>query len=141
SRHQVDFKIEQFLVEEQIEGWMAELIVGVRRHEQFGLVLLIGAGGTLVEMIDDVATLLLPTNRAAIARALSKLRVAKLLWEFRDRRGGDVESLLQTVLSVAEFAEANRHRLLELDVNPLFVLPPGLGTVAVDGMMLVADTC
>ena len=55
---------EQFLIERQMTGAVAELIIGVKRDDLFGLVLVIGAGGILVEMVEDAATLLLPVTRA-----------------------------------------------------------------------------
>ena len=51
---------------------MAELIVGLHRDPQFGLVMVVGMGGTLVELVEDAATFLLPTDRASVAAALGK---------------------------------------------------------------------
>src|SRR5262249_52265935 len=75
--------IEQLLIERQVTGAVAELIVGIKRDPAFGLALVIGSGGVLVEMVADSATLLLPTTPAAIAEALSGLRVARLLAGYR----------------------------------------------------------
>ncbi len=117
---------------------VAELIVGITRDPQFGLALVLGAGGVLVEMVRDSATLLLPTDRAAVERALSGLRIAKLLAGYRGRAAGDMAAAVDAVLAVAAFAEAERDRLIELDVNPLFVLPVGRGAVAVDALIVLA---
>ena len=76
---------ERFLVERQVSGVVAELIVGVKRDPQFGLVLVVGAGGILVEMMEDAATLLLPAGRAEIEAALGALRVARLLRGYRGK--------------------------------------------------------
>lgn len=121
-----------FLVERMIEGGVAELIVGLKRDERFGLALVIGSGGTLANLVKDRVTLLLPSSREAVTRALDSLRVAKLLEGFSGRLRGDREGAIDAVMAVAAFAEANLDRLVELDVNPLIVLPQGEGAVAAD---------
>ncbi|MGE3969361.1 MAG: acetate--CoA ligase family protein [Dongiaceae bacterium] len=137
ARYKPGAKAERFLVERQVAGAVAELIVGVKRDPQFGPVLVVGAGGILVEMIEDAATLLLPTTRAEVAAALGGLRVAKLLRGYRGKPAGDSEAAIDAVMAVAAYAEANRDRLVELDVNPLMVLPEGEGAVAVDALVLL----
>jgi acyl-CoA synthetase (NDP forming) len=129
---------ELFLVERMAPAPVAELIVGVTRDPQFGLALVVGAGGVLVEMVKDSATLLLPTDRDAVARALAGLKVAKLIAGYRGRPAGDMAAAIDAVMAVAAFAEDARDRLIELDVNPLFVLPEGQGVVAVDALIVRA---
>ncbi len=128
-----------FLVERMVPGAVAELIVGVKRDPAFGLALVLGSGGVLVELLRDSATLLLPTDRRSVEQALSTLKGAPLLYGFRGRPRGDVEALVDAVMAVADFAEAHRESLIELDVNPLLVLPEGLGrnrgAVAVDALI------
>ena len=70
ARYQPGLVPERFLVERQVSGAVAELIVGLHRDPQFGLVMVVGMGGTLVELVEDAATLLLPTDRAGVAAAL-----------------------------------------------------------------------
>jgi acyl-CoA synthetase (NDP forming) len=139
ARYQPGLAAEQFLIEKQVTNAVAELIVGVKRDPSFGLVLVIGAGGILVEMVQDAASLLLPTDRAEVERAIRGLKVAKLLAGFRGRPAGDVAAVIDAVMAVAGFAEAHRDRLIELDVNPLLVLPRGQGAVAVDALVALAQ--
>ena len=128
---------EQFLIERQMTGAVAELIIGVKRDDLFGLVLVIGAGGILVEMVEDAATLLLPVTRDAVAGAVQGLRVAKLLRGYRGKPAGDIDAVIDAVMAVAAFAEANRANLVELDVNPLLVMPKGEGAIAVDALVVM----
>lgn len=118
---------EAFLVERMIVGAVAELIVGVKRDPAFGLALVLGSGGVLVELLRDSATLLLPTDRRAVERALAGLKSAPLLAGFRGRPKADMKAVIDAVMAVAAFAEAHRAQLVELDVNPLLVLPEGAG--------------
>ena len=123
------------LVERMVEGAVAEVLVGVAADAQFGLALVLGSGGTLVELARDSYTLLLPTTRAEIAEALDSLKVARLMAGYRGRPEGDREAVIEAVLAIAAFAEARRGRLAELDVNPLMVLPRGQGAVVADVMI------
>jgi acyl-CoA synthetase (NDP forming) len=139
--------VEQLLIERMAPKPVAELIVGVTRDPQFGLALVVGAGGVLVEMVQDAVTLLLPTDRPSIEQALARLKIAKLMAGYRGGPPADVAAAADAVMAIAAFAEAERHRLVELDVNPLFVLPVDdlaggrerPGAIAVDALVVVAD--
>ena len=122
------------LVERMTRGAVCELLVGIRTDAQFGMALVIGAGGVLAELLRDTATLLLPTTRAAIEAALTGLRVAALIDGFRGR-SGDRRAAVDAILAIARFAESRAGDLVDLDVNPLLVLPPGQGAVAVDALI------
>ena len=86
-------------------------------------------------MFEDAATLLLPTDRAAVERAVAGLRIARLLAGYRGRPAGDIAAAVDAALAVAAFAEAHRDRLVELDVNPLLVLRQG--AVAADALIVM----
>jgi acyl-CoA synthetase (NDP forming) len=123
----------RFLVERMVSGVVAELIVGARRDPQFGQALTLGAGGVLVEMQQDSATLLLPVSRAEALAALRSLRIWPLLAGYRGRPGADLEALLDAIEVVAGYCQSQADRLIELDVNPLLALPGGV--LAVDALI------
>ncbi len=130
---------ERFLVERMVGGAVAELIIGIKRDPQFGLALVIGAGGVQVELTGDSRTLLLPCTEQDLEEALDSLKVSRLIAGFRGRPAGDRAAILEAMRVVAAFAEAQSARLIELDVNPLMVLPRGAGVVAVDALIRLAD--
>ncbi len=123
---------DELLVERMVTGAVAELIIGITRDPQFGLALVVGAGGILTELLQDSATLLLPTNRNEIETALKSIKIWKLVKDFRGK-SGDAEAVIAAVEAIARFADAHADGLEELDVNPLLVLPNG--TVAVDALV------
>ena len=129
---------DRFLVEQMATQVVAEIIVGVQRDAQFGLSLTVGAGGILVELLQDAQTLLFPVARDEVLQALQSLKVWPLLAGFRGKAAGDVEALLDAVLAIAAYAHAHAHTLLELDVNPVLVLPAGQGVLAVDVLIRLA---
>jgi succinyl-CoA synthetase beta subunit len=129
-------RFSRFLVERMITGAAAELIVGVTRDPQFGLALTIGAGGVLVELLADSATLLLPVGRADIAAALRGLRCFALLEGYRGGVRADREALIDAIVAIAAFAQAHADRLLEMDVNPL--LAGAQACTAVDALVRLA---
>jgi len=136
SRYKPGAKPERFLIERMVSDVVAELIVGVKRDAQFGLILVVGAGGILVEMVEDAATLLLPATREDVAKAIAGLKIAKLLKGYRGKPAGDIEAVVDAVMAIAGYANAHRDKLVELDVNPLMVLPKGRGVMAVDALVV-----
>ena len=123
------------LVERFTPDIVAELIVGLHRDPQLGLLLTVGSGGTFVELAADSATLLLPVSEAEVRAALSGLRCAPVLEGYRGRTPADVDAAVAAILGIARFAVEHRDRLEELDVNPLGVRARGRGAVALDALI------
>ena len=119
----------EVLVERMVTGAVAELIVGLTSDPQFGMALVVGAGGILTELLKDSVTVILPTTRPEIERALSSLKVWKLVQGFSGK-SGDRAAVITAVEAVAAFADAHQGLIDELDVNPLLVLSDS--AVAVD---------
>jgi acetyl-CoA synthetase len=130
---------DSLLVEEMVSDGVAEILVGMTVDPQFGQVLLLGAGGVLTELLRDTVTLLPPFTAESVHEALKRLKVFKLLVGFRGKPPGDVPALLATVLACTRYAETNLESLLELDINPVIVRPAGLGAVAVDALIRLAE--
>ena len=124
-----------YLVEKMIPQPVAELIVGARRDPVAGPVLTIGAGGILVELLDDAAILTLPATEEAIREAIAGLKAGRLLDGYRGRPKGDVAALADIVAAAASYVVANASKLEELDINPIMVLPEGHGAVAADALI------
>lgn len=129
----------RFLVEPMISDAVGELIVGLKQDARFGPALIIGTGGILVNLINDSATLLLPTHREAVEASLASLKGITLLQGYRGRAEGDLDAVVDAVLAVARFAEAHWDTVTELDINPLMVRPQGLGVVAADALVRVSE--
>ena len=127
---------ETVLVEEMIGDAVCELIIGVTRDPQFGLALIVGAGGILTELLQDTATMLLPASRSDMERALKSLKIARLIHGFRGK-SADLEAALDAIQTIARFAADHATTLEELDINPLIVLEPGKGAIAADALIRI----
>lgn len=127
------------LVEEMIPAGVAELLLGVSFDPQFGHYLVIGIGGTLVELIADSQILLLPASDDQIRVALNGLRMAKLLTGYRDRPVADVDAVVACAQSLSAFVLDQREHLLEVDINPLIVGANGAGAKAADALIVYRE--
>ena len=116
---------DRFLIEAMAPRPMAELLVNLRRDAQFGLVMTLGAGGVLVELLQDAETLLLPSREADILAALQRLKIARLLNGFRGGPKADMPALAGFLARLAAtFAAtfaAKAGALTEVEINPLFI--------------------
>ncbi|HWF96334.1 MAG TPA: acetate--CoA ligase family protein [Xanthobacteraceae bacterium] len=122
--------LDGFLVQEMVEG--IEVIVGAKLDPLFGPILVVGAGGILVELVKDVACRLLPVGPQEARAMIGELKVAKLLAGFRGRPTADVDALIAAICGLSDFYLDHRHLLTDFEINPLIVLPKGQGVRAVD---------
>ncbi|MCZ7676463.1 MAG: bifunctional acetate--CoA ligase family protein/GNAT family N-acetyltransferase [Roseovarius sp.] len=112
-----------------------ELVVGVSRDPVFGPVILFGAGGTMVEVLQDSAVSLPPLNQVLADRLINRTRVARVLGAFRDRAAVDRAAVIEVLLRVSEMV-CELPQVVELDINPLIAGPGGV--LAVDARIRVA---
>jgi len=104
----------------RIEPHDRELLIGVFRDPIFGPVIAFGAGGTLVEIINDKALALPPLNRFIAENLLKHTRVYKMLGEFRHMHQANIEDIIDILLKVSEMVCELPH-IREMDINPLMV--------------------
>ena len=130
------------------DGWLVqemardglEVFAGVNRDPDFGLVLAFGAGGVLVEALDDAALRPLPLREGDAAAMIAETRAGALLGGFRGRPPGDVDALARSLEALADFAWAEREGIAEVDVNPIVVRERGRGCVVVDALIVPCPT-
>jgi acyl-CoA synthetase (NDP forming) len=112
-----------------------ELIVGGKRDPRFGPLVLVGLGGVLAEVLDDVAVALAPVAEAEAEWLVRSLHGAAVLAGVRGRPAVDIAAAARAVAALSR-AFAACPALEELDVNPLLVLPDG--AVALDARTVLA---
>ncbi|MBH5387464.1 MULTISPECIES: acetate--CoA ligase family protein [Bradyrhizobium] len=130
---------DQFLVQEMISGGV-EIILGMHR-DALGTAILLGMGGVAAELFKDTTMRLLPPEGGlglSEARAMARNLVTwPLLDGFRGRPKCDVEALAEAVVAFSRMVAQLGDRLAEAEINPVFVLPAGLGVRAADGLVVL----
>jgi acyl-CoA synthetase (NDP forming) len=113
----------ELLVQEQIATGL-EMIVGVSRDPLLGPLVMVGLGGKLVELLEDVAFGIVPLTDADIEDMLRSLKSYALLDGYRGMPALDLEALRQVLHRVSALAE-DLPEIAEIDLNPVFVLKTG----------------
>ena len=131
-------RINGALVQEMVSGGV-EVIVGVSYDEQLGPVLLFGTGGVMVEVYNDVALRHCPITRSEALGMINQVKGSRLLKGFRGAVPADVDALAEVLVRVSQMAAQLEGTLSELDINPLMVLPEGLGVKAADALVLFKE--
>jgi len=131
----------RFLVQEMVKGG-TELILGMHR-DALGTAILLGMGGVTAELFKDTTMRLLPAEGGlARSEALAMARELKtwpLLDGFRGRPKADVQALVDAIVAFSSMAAQLGDRLIEAEINPVFVLPEGSGVRAADGVVVLAN--
>ncbi|MGN6278806.1 MAG: bifunctional acetate--CoA ligase family protein/GNAT family N-acetyltransferase [Sphingomonas sp.] len=137
SREHPDASISGFEVEPMVARPHArELLVGMARDPTFGPYLVVGAGGTAVELLRDRAIGLPPLDAVLARDMIDATRIGRLLAAYRGVPAANVDAVIATLEAlstlVADFPE-----IAELDINPLVVDPDGV--IALDARLRIAE--
>ena len=114
-----------------------ELILGLKRDASFGPAVVVGFGGVLAEVLDDVAIRLAPVSREQALAMLGDLRGARLLDGVRGRPPVDRLALADLIVALSCLGDA-RPDIVEIDLNPVIASPDGV--LAVDALVVLAAT-
>jgi acetate---CoA ligase (ADP-forming) len=109
-----------------------ELAVGIARDPDLGPLIVVGAGGVLVELLADRAVALPPVDERTARQMISELRVSRLLAGVRGAPPADLDAVARAITGISTLAADLGDKLLALDVNPLICGPHG--AVAVDAL-------
>ena len=120
------------MVAEQIPDGV-EIGLGMFDDERFGPVVMISAGGRLIETMADRVAVLPPIDGAGAMRALDRLRIRPVLDGVRGRPPTDVDALVEVIARFSELAADGAGQIKAMDVNPVIVGPAG--AVAVDALI------
>ncbi len=129
--YKADARIDGIEVHEMVTGGV-EAIVGAREDALYGPMLLVGSGGVLVELLEDVALAMLPLEEDEIAQRISSLKLAKLLAGYRGRPAADQAALVKTSAALGRFFLDHREKISDIEINPLVARENGRGVVALD---------
>ena len=109
-----------------------ELALGIVRDEVFGPIVVVAAGGVMIELLADKVTALPPLDRDTARGLLASLEIGGLLEGRRGMPPRDLEAAARAIIGMGELASHLGHVIESIDLNPLILLESGC--VAVDAL-------
>jgi acyl-CoA synthetase (NDP forming) len=119
--------LEGFVVQEMASGGV-EVLVGAATDPVFGPVVAVGSGGVAVELTRDIAVRVAPVTDRDAHEMLRELATFPLLDGFRGAPAMDVPALEDVILRIGALAD-HHPEIVEMDCNPVIVLPRGIAVV------------
>jgi acyl-CoA synthetase (NDP forming) len=113
-----------------------EVMVGVTQDPLFGPLIAFGLGGIYVEVLADVCFRVTPLTDRDAAEMVRAIRGYRLLQGYRGHPPADLPALEQLLLRVSRLVE-ELPEISEIDLNPVFALPPGQGCQVADARILI----
>lgn len=121
----IGFAVQPMIVRKQAQ----ELILGVSQDPVFGPVLMFGAGGTAVEVMNDTCVALPPIDEAMALELIGRTRIGKLLAGYRDRKPADHAAIAHALCAMSQIV-VDLPCIKSMDINPL--LADNAGIIALD---------
>ncbi|SHD77666.1 acetate--CoA ligase family protein [Schnuerera ultunensis] len=131
-------KINGILVQEMLSKGL-ELIVGVNNDPIYGPMVLCGLGGVFVEIFKDVALYPAPLNHIEAMNMIKSLKAYPLLTGYRSSEELDIEALTDLIVKVSDFAVKNKDKVVEVDINPVFLYEKGKKLSVADALILIQE--
>ena len=138
SRKAPEATIEGVIVQKMASRGV-EMAIGVVRDEDFGPLIMVSAGGILLEIFKDVVFSPLPLDRMDARAMIGRLKSRAALGAVRGAPPADIAALETLLVAVASFFETSGQGLAEIEFNPVIVLPEGQGVRAVDFLVVPAS--
>ncbi len=136
-RYRPEARIDGVLAQEMASG--TEVIIGAVDDAYFGPTVMFGLGGILTEVLHDVTHRFAPFDLATAHDMLNDIKGAALLRGYRGSQALDVDALADILARVSLLIADHADRIKEIDINPLFVRPCGLGVVAADALIVLHE--
>jgi acetate---CoA ligase (ADP-forming) len=113
-----------------------EVVVGLKRDEQFGPVIMVGSGGVLVELLADISFLVPPFDERAVRAALRRTEALDVLLRgFRGKPEADRDALVNFLIKFGTLSQSLSDVADEIEMNPVMVMPKGEGAYIVDALV------
>jgi len=125
------------LLVQRMEIGLAEAIIGYRDDPVVGPIVLVGAGGTLAELYEDVAIELAPVDEVLAAAMIERVKGLAIVRGYRNLPRGDVAALARAAAALSRLALVPGRPVREAEVNPIIVKRDGV--VAVDALVVRKD--
>ncbi len=129
-------ELDGILVCQQVSGG-TELVAGLQRDPEMGLVVMVGTGGVLLELVHDVAFAPVPLSKSQALELLQSTRASTLLEGYRGSKPHDLGKIADVLVALGNLAHDLRDVIESVDINPL-VSRAGHDPVALDAVVAIA---
>lgn len=126
--------VDGVLVAPMVKGGV-EVIIGARIDALFGPMVMVGLGGTMVEVLKDVSFCLAPLSLSEARNALDRLHGARILDGVRGHPAADKEALAEALVRLGDFAAKHAGSIKSVEINPLIVKAKGNGVIGLDALI------
>jgi acetate---CoA ligase (ADP-forming) len=133
-----DARIEGVLVQKMAPKGH-ELVIGMVNDAIFGPIMMVGFGGTMVELMGDVLHRPAPVDVAEATEMLLSLKSAPLLQGFRGSTPIDIAPVAKLVATLSQAALAYRERIAEMELNPVILHADGSGLTIADALIMLKE--
>jgi acyl-CoA synthetase (NDP forming) len=116
-----------------------ELVIGMVNDATFGPIMMVGLGGTIVELMEDVVHRPAPIDIAEAADMLRRLKSAPVLTGFRGSAPIDLAPACELIANLSQAALAYRDRVAEMELNPVILHEDGSGLTIADALITLKD--
>jgi acyl-CoA synthetase (NDP forming) len=116
-----------------------EVILGVNRDPTWGLLLMVGLGGVLVEALDDVMVAPVPLDEAGARVLIGRLKAAAIFGRYRELPPADIDALADLMVRLSQFSADHADEIVSIDLNPVIVHEEGEGVSVVDALIVKRD--
>ncbi len=130
-----DANIWGVLVQKMIKGGK-ETIIGMKRDQLFGPVIMFGIGGVYVEAMKDVSFRIAPLRELAAKKMIREIKGFKIIEGYRGEPPSDIEAVAECLMRLSQLV-LDFPEIEELDINPLIVLKKGEGSLVVDARIIL----
>ena len=135
KRYMPDANISGILVQEMVKD-KKETIIGISEDPQFGPMIMFGLGGIYVEVLKDVSFRIAPISEKIAREMIGEIKTIKLLKGTRGETPSDIESIIDVLLRMSQLV-TDFPEIMEMDINPLFVMKRGEGSIAGDARIRI----
>ena len=111
-------KIEGILLQEMMKG--QEIIIGMKRDEQFGPVIMFGLGGIFVEILKDVSFRIAPVDKNGALEMIKEVKGSGILEGIRGQKKAKTDELAVIIAKISSLVLEDK-KIIEIDFNPVIV--------------------
>ncbi|MFW9929079.1 MAG: acetate--CoA ligase family protein [Candidatus Thorarchaeota archaeon] len=137
DRLNIDPEDRQVLIQKFYRGGV-EMALGASVDPQFGPIIMVGTGGVLIEVLEDVSFGRAPISRSTARKMIRKLKGYPLLLGYRGDNPVDIKALEDSILRISQLMSDNR-QIKELDINPILFFEVNQKPIILDARIKLSD--